>query len=194
MDEKTARKLAFIFEADKLKGINRRNRLLNENRAENTAEHSWHSILMAMAFAEEAPAGTDMLKVLKMIALHDIVEIYAGDTFFYDEKAYVGKFERESEAIEKITNLLPDAEKEEFKSLWFEFENQQTTESVFANAVDQLMPVLLNAENNGLSWTENGVTAEQVRKKMKVIEKASPVLKEVFDSAIQKAIEKKLLQ
>ncbi len=194
MNEKVKKQVEFILELDKLKHVERQNRILNESRRENTAEHSWHSIMMAIVFAEYSNEKVDLLKVIQMIAVHDIVEIYAGDTFFYDEKAYQDKYQREVDAIEKLTAILPNENGAEIKSLWFEFEHQKTDDSVFANAVDQIMPVLLNANSkNGLSWTENNITVSQVESKLSIIKKASPILWEILKDQIQLSIDKNLL-
>ena len=144
-----AKQRQIIYEIDKLKSITRRNYLQDESRLENTAEHTWHSIMMALIFAEYSKPEVDLFHVLKLIAVHDIVEIYAGDTFFYDEEANKGKYERETVALDKISDLLPSDQKSEVKDLWLEFETQTSVHAEFANAIDQLMPVLLNVSNSG---------------------------------------------
>lgn len=193
MDEKVKKQLEFILELDKLKKVERKNRILDESRNENTAEHSWHSIMMAIIFAEYGNENVDLFKVIQMIAVHDIVEIYAGDTFFFDEKANQDKYQRESEAIKKLTTILPNENGDNIKSIWFEFEHQETMDSIFANAIDQIMPVILNANSNGLSWTENNITAKQVEAKLSIVKKASPKLWELLKNQINISIDKNIL-
>lgn len=194
INQRIQQQLAFILELDKLKQVIRRNRLLDDSRNENTAEHTWHAIMAAMVLAEYRKPETDLFKIIQLIAVHDIVEIYAGDTFFYSAEGYETKKQREEEAIEKLASLLPEEQGKEFTQLWYEFEEIQTEEAQFANAVDQLMPVLLNSNNGGLSWTENGITKEQVQNKMKVVGIASSVLGEILEQAIEVSVAKGLLK
>src|SRR5262245_51101155 len=137
--------MAFLVEADKLKQILRRTPLVDGSRQENSAEHSWHMILAAMIAREYVPGPLDPLRAVEMIAVHDLVEIDAGDTFAYDAAANQDKHAREHLAAERIFGLLPADQGERVRALWDEFEAQTTMEARFANAIDRLQPLLQNA-------------------------------------------------
>jgi len=176
------------MELDKLKAILRKSKPVGLNRYENSAEHSWHVSLLVMTFAKDASSKLDVLKVLKMILLHDIVEIDAGDAFLFDAKAREAAVEKELEAAKRIFGLLPAHLEREFTDIWMEFEEAQTKEARFAKAMDAAIPVLQNINNNGQSWLENGITLEQVlNNKSKVIEKEHPLLWEYIKDKLTKA-------
>jgi len=179
--------LAFLLEIDKLKLVVRRNELADASRRENTAEHSWHLVMFALTLAEHGSPRLDVARVVRLCAIHDLVEIDAGDTFFWDEKGYQDKELRERAAAKRLFGMLPPPQAAEFEALWEEFEAAQTPEAVFANAVDRLAPVLLNAHSGGRSWRENGVTAEKIRSKMEIIARASPRLGRVLENLIETA-------
>src|SRR6266508_1253015 len=151
-DDRLARQVAFLVEADKLKTILRRTPLVDSSRLENSAEHSWHLVLVAMIVREHAALPIDLLHVIEMVAVHDLVEIDAGDTFAYDTAGLATRLEREIAAAERIFGLLPDDQRHYVQALWEEFEAQDTPESRFANAIDRLQPFLLNAHSQGGSW------------------------------------------
>ena len=136
--------IAFITEIDKLKTILRQTPLMDNSRRENSAEHSWHLAVMALTLAEYAEAGTDLNRVVKMVLIHDIVEIDAGDTFAYDVQGYTDKANREELAAARIFGLLPDDQRDEIMALWHEFEAITTPEARFANALDRLEPLIGN--------------------------------------------------
>jgi putative hydrolase of HD superfamily len=163
--------LNFILEREKLKAVERRSRPLGMERLENSAEHSWSLALMAMTLGPQVDPGMDLLRVLKMLLLHDIVEIDAGDTFCYADQT--GKQEREQLAAERIFGLLPPERTAEFMALWHEFEEAATLESKFANALDRVMPLLQNHANGGGSWVEHGITVEQVLGRARGVEGVS---------------------
>lgn len=154
--------IAFILEIDKLKSILRRSYLLNENRRENSAEHSWHLSVMALVLAEHANADIEQLRVLKMLLVHDIVEIDSGDTYIYDIAGNDTKAARELEAAQRIFGLLPGDQRDELFELWQEFEARETPEAKFAAALDRLIPLLHNTQTEGRSWREHGITKQQV--------------------------------
>lgn len=162
--ERLESQIAFIIEADKLKTILRRNRLIADpdRRRENDAEHTFHLALMAITLAEYADAPVDLACTLKMLLIHDLVEIDAGDTFMYDAAAMAGKNEREKRAAERIFGLLPPDQAGEFRSLWEEFEARQSDDARFAAALDRLHPLLGNCHTEGGAWKEYGVRAPQV--------------------------------
>jgi putative hydrolases of HD superfamily len=180
---------AFITEIDKVKSIYRKSKIFSGEKYENDAEHSWHICVMAMVLAEYSNEKIDILKVIKMLLIHDIVEIDAGDTFLYAENRDE-VFETEKAAAERIFGLLPKIQYEEFMNLWLEFEAKETAEAKFAGSIDRIQPMLANCLNNGDSWSDNGVKADQVYKKNQVIEKGSEALwvyaKDLLDKAVEK--------
>ncbi len=158
-----AQQLTFLMEVDKLKMILRRNRVVSDpSRRENDAEHMYHFAVMAMILAEYANGPVDVLRVLKMVLIHDVVEIDAGDAFIYDPAALIGKREREERAADRIFGLLPEDQREEMRTLWEEFEAEETAEASFAAAIDRLQPLLGNYYTEGGAWKEHGITAPLV--------------------------------
>ncbi|GAB3440220.1 HD domain-containing protein [Streptomonospora sediminis] len=174
--ERLTSQLRFILETDKLKRILRRNMLVDGSRRENDAEHSWHLALAARVFAEYAPAGTDIDRVVEMLVLHDIVEIDAGDTFIYDPQAADTQAERERAAADRIFALLPADQAERTRELWDEFEGRATAEARFAKAIDRLAPMLANWHTEGGTWVRHGVTRSQVAERVKTISEGSEAL------------------
>jgi putative hydrolase of HD superfamily len=158
-----ARQITFIVEADKLKNIFRQTVNTVSRRAENDAEHSWALCLLVITLAEHANVPQlDVLHVLKMVIIHDLVEIDAGDTFAYDTKNMADQHARESVAADRIFGLLPDGQSAEFRALWDEFEARSTPEAKFAAAVDRFHPMLLNCTTEGAAWRRHGVTQDRV--------------------------------
>ena len=169
--------MAFALEVNKLKDVIRRTRLPHSTRLENSAEHTWHIALMAVMLAEHnVTAELDLGRVLRMLLVHDLVEIDAGDTFGYDTAGHLDKMEREVRAAERLFGLLPDDQAREFRALWDEFEAVATAEARFALAMDRLQAVMLNAASQGGSWREHQVTYDRVVARNRVIEDASPML------------------
>jgi putative hydrolase of HD superfamily len=164
----TAR-LAFLLEADRLKGVERRNELIDGSRRENTAEHSWHLALFALVLSPYANEPIDVLRVVTMVVLHDLVEIDAGDTFAYDAAGHEDKAEREQAAAERLYGLLPAGQGAALRAIWDEFEAGETPEARFAMALDRLQPVLLNHARGGGPWEEYGITAARVLARNEVI-------------------------
>lgn len=186
------KEIEFILAVDALKNVTRRNFNADDARRENTAEHSWQVVVFAQILFPYAKnqEKIDLGKVLKMLSIHDVVEIDAGDTFFYDEKANEGKFERELASAKRIFGILQEPLSTEFLNLWLEFEEGVTPEAIFANAVDRMIPFVLNCHNAGNSWTEANVTYEKVKKMLKnKIEQASQEMADAFDILIQKAFD-----
>ncbi|MGI6343999.1 MAG: HD domain-containing protein [Bacillota bacterium] len=184
--------LDFIIEADKLKQIVRQTLLLDQSRRENDAEHSWHAIIAALVLAEYAACPElDLLRVVKMLAIHDLVEIDAGDTYAYDELAQQDQAERERKAADRIFSLLPATQAAEFRAIWDEFEEQRTPEAQFAGAVDCLMPILHNYWTKGRQWQNHAVTKDRVMKRNSSrIAAGSEVLaafvRELLDDAVRR--------
>ena len=154
--------LAFIVEIDKLKLILRKTKLFGNHRHENDAEHSWHLAIMALVLAEHANAPVDMLRVLKMLLIHDVVEIDSGDVFLFDTQVSHTNTEAELKAAQRIFGLLPDDQAQELIELWAEFEAGETPDARFAKAMDRLAPLLQNLLNEGGTWVEYEVSYERI--------------------------------
>jgi putative hydrolase of HD superfamily len=172
--DRLARQIAFLVEADKLKTVERRTPLTDLSRLENSAEHSWHLGLAAMALSEYAAPGVDMRRVLELLAVHDLVEIDAGDTFAYDPAGRETKASRELAAADRIFSLLPPDQARRLRAAWEEFEAFETPESGFANALDRLQALLQNMAAGGGSWSAYGVTRSQVLQRMAPVQAALP--------------------
>lgn len=185
--------LAFILEVEKLKTILRRTSLLDRSRVENDAEHTWQLALMAMVLSEHSREPVDLLRVLKMLLIHDLVEIDAGDTFAYDKVAAASQVERELKAADRIFALLPHDQAKDFRALWDEFELKATNEARFANAMDRLQPLLHNFFTDGGTWSTNAVTASDVDRRMAPIGVASATLGDLSEKLIALAIEQGIL-
>jgi putative hydrolase of HD superfamily len=181
--------IQFIIEIDKLKRISRKTKPIGSDRYENDAEHTWHLAMMAVTFAEYAnDPELDLLKTLRMLLIHDIVEIDAGDTFTYDLQAHNDKAEREEKAALRIFGLLPKDQMENYLALWREFEARETAEARYANAIDRLQPMLLNVHNHGQSWNENGIVAEQVFAKNLQAAEGSRMLWAAMEEMLHEAV------
>lgn len=181
--------ISFVLETDRLKSVYRQTWLSDRTRRENAAEHSWHLALMALLFADEANAkGIDLLRVLKMLLVHDIVEIDAGDTFAYDTKGHEDKEARERAAADRLFGLLPDGPAREMHELWREFEERRTPEARFACALDRFQPMLLNFVNEGKTWRDHGVKKHQVLSRNAVIGEGSDTLWEVAQQLVDEAV------
>ena len=189
--ERLARQVEFIAECDKLKEIFRQTSNTQSRRAENDAEHSWHLCLCVIVLAEHANArGLDVLRVLKMVILHDLVEIDAGDTFGYDTAGQVDQHARECRAADRIFGLLPKDQGRAFRALWDEFEAQETPEAKFALAVDRFQPVLLNCRTEGGGWKRHGVTQDRVVARNSKIAAGSTALWTHVERMIQDVVDK----
>ncbi|CAH8209478.1 Phosphohydrolase [Vibrio aestuarianus] len=162
MDPRLGQQLELVMELDRLKSVLRRTRVRSaDGRLENSAEHSWHVALMAVLMEEHSNQPVDIAKVIKMLLLHDIVEIDAGDTFVYDVVASAEQEENELKAAQRLFALLPKEQGDELLAVWLEFEAAQSAEALFAKALDRIIPMLLNFHNQGQSWLEHGVTRQQ---------------------------------
>lgn len=171
------RQLAFLKEIDRLKRVVRLSPLIDRSRRENSAEHSWHLAMYALVLAQHAAGSVDVTRVVKMLLIHDIVEIDAGDVPFHVPETHVGQAERERLAAERIFGLLPEAQAAEFHDLWREFEAAESDDAKFAKALDRFQPMLHNAATDGGTWVECAVTLEQVTTRCRPpIERGSPAL------------------
>ena len=187
--ERLKKQMEFIIEVDKLKDIIRQTNLTNGERKENDAEHSWHLALMAVFLSEYAKEPVDVLQVIKMVLIHDLVEIDAGDTYLYDEAGIGTKAAREQKAAERIFNILPGDQAEELFQLWQEFEDRKTPESKFANTLDRIQPVLLNDATEGRAWREHDVCIDQIMSKNEYTSQGSDVLWAYIQEVFEKNIE-----
>ena len=167
--------LKFVVEVDKLKSINRMTSIIGNTRKENDAEHSYHVALMAHILAKYADRPVNADHVAKMLLIHDVVEIDAGDTFAYDAKGYEDKEIREEKAAKRIFGLLGE-EGKVWYALWREFEDMETDDSLFANGIDRLQPMMLNHYNHGGTWKEHQVPKEQIYKRLEPLRKISQPL------------------
>lgn len=194
IDQRLQQQFQFLMELDKLKSVFRRSILSHEERAENSGEHSWHVAVMAMLLYEYSNVKVDLLKVMKMLLIHDVVEIDAGDTYIYDKVSNEGKVDRERQAAERIFGLLPMEQAEEFKDLWEEFEAKETDEAQFAGSCDRLMPLLHNYYGQGKVWLKNGIRKESVSEIMLNIKPGSESLWRASQEIIEKSVEQGYLK
>ena len=167
--------IAFLMEADKLKNVLRRTALTDSSRRENSAEHSWHLVLAAIVLREHA-GDVDRLRVLEMLAIHDLVEIDAGDTFAYDKVELETKTARENAAADRIFGLLPADQMTYVRALWDEFEAHETQEACFANAIDRVQALFQNVGCDGGTWRTHNLTCQDVLDRMGPVKTALPNL------------------
>lgn len=211
ISERLKKQIEFLLEADKMKSLYRQTYIIKDEkrsesmrdfegddsvhrRRENDAEHSFHLALFAMTLAEHSNIPVDILRVMKMVLIHDIVEIDAGDTYCYDKEGYKTKREREERAAERLFGILPEDQEREYRALWEEFEAMDTAESRFAAALDRMQPMLLNYSKNGVSWQEHGVSYGQVYERNKHISLGSEKLWEYMEQVLQDALGKGFLR
>jgi putative hydrolases of HD superfamily len=187
--ERLEKQLRFILEMDQLKEVFRQTQCTRSRRAENDAEHSWHLCLAAIVLCEHAnEPGLDVLRVLKMLIIHDLVEIDAGDTFAYDTALRANQHEREALAADRIFALLPPDQTAEFRGLWDEFEEMKTLEARFAAAIDRFQPCLLNCNTEGSAWKRHGVTEDRVIARNRHIADGSAALWEATAEMIRQTV------
>ncbi len=192
--ENLMKQVAFIKEIDKLKYILRKTKLFNSDRPENDAEHSWHLAMMTVILAEHANEKIDVLKVLKMVLIHDIVEIDAGDTFIYDTTKNHTNTEEELEAAKRIFGMLPEAQAAELIAIWVEFEEGNTAEAKFARSMDRFEPLLQNTSNNGGTWAEFDVPFQKVYDKKSTIKNGSATIWQYAEKLLTESVEKGILK
>lgn len=195
MDKKRLKKqIEFIIEVDKLKQIYRQTLLMDGSRNENDAEHSWHLALMAMVLHEYSPKkDLDITRVLKMLLIHDLVEIYAGDTFCYDEEANLDKAERELKAAQRLFNILPPDQGQEFRALWDEFEERKTPEALFAASLDRIQPLLCNYRTGGHTWVKYGIKSDKVLERNLLVKEGAPELWKLVEEIVEDSIKMGIL-
>ena len=188
--KKLQQQMIFIAEVDKLKNIFRRTILTDSSRRENDAEHSWHLALMAIVLEEYAAEPVNLGRVLAMVTVHDLIEIYAGDTFAFDTAANQDKAQREQAAAEKLFGMLDQEQGNKFRQLWEEFDAMNTADSRFAASLDRIQPFMHNVLTEGHTWKLGSVTKEQVYRRMAPVKTGTPALWPWLESQVASAIEK----
>jgi putative hydrolase of HD superfamily len=188
------KQIEFIIEVDKLKHVLRQTILMDRSRRENSAEHSWHIALLVFILAEYSnETDVDLFHVMKMLVIHDLVEIDAGDTYCYDDKGRQDQAQREKIAADRIFGLLPSDQAAEFRALWDEFEKRETAESRYANAMDRVQPFLHNYFTNGQTWQANNINSRQVHDRMRPVKDGAPDLWDYVNNLIMDAVKKGIL-
>lgn len=190
VDENLKSQIAFLIAIDRMKTIERQSPIYSGERRENDAEHSWHIAVMAMVLRDYAAEPFDMGRVLEMLAVHDLVEIYAGDTFAYDTVGNADKAARESASADRLYAMLPKAQGQYYRALWEEFDAMETAESRYAASLDRLQPLLSNWLNQGGTWREHHVKPEQVYRRMEPLKTGAPKLWDLADHIIRASIER----
>jgi putative hydrolase of HD superfamily len=174
--DRLAEQLGFVLEVDRLKSVLRRGYVADGSRYENTAEHSWTLAVMAIVLAEHAAESVDVATVVRMVVIHDLVEVDVGDTYVYDDAARAAVAEAEARAADRLFGLLPAGQGAELRALWDEFEHGDSAEARFARSLDRFAGFLLNHASEGRSWRENGITTDRVHDRNAMIESGAPPL------------------
>ena len=188
--ERLEKQMAFIREIDKEKQIFRQSYVTDGTRNENDAEHAWHMAIMTFLLSEYANEEIDVLKTIRMILIHDIVEIDAGDTYAYDDSAKATQHEREERAANRLFGMLPEDQAKDLRALWDEFEAGETKEARFARTMDNVQPLLLNDATGGKAWEEHDVPLSKIMKRNERTAKGSETLWEYSrDNLIKKNVE-----
>ncbi len=186
--------MEFILEVDKLKNVLRKTILMDRSRRENSAEHSWHIALTVLILSEYAKdSEVDFFRVMKILLVHDLIEIDAGDTYCYDDIGRKDQARRENNAADRIFNLLPADQAAFLRELWDEFEERKTPESKFANALDRLQPFLHNYFTEGQIWLENSIKSAQVKARMLPVDDGAPLLWNYVSALIDAGVKKGFL-
>lgn len=164
--DRLAKQLDFLVEADRLKSVLRANTLCDASRLENSGEHSWHIALYALILAEHSNKPIRIDRVLKMLLIHDLVEIDAGDNPIHGDHDITEVEAIEQAAANRIFGLLPTDQRDSFRDLWEEFEAAETDDAVFAKSIDRVQPVICNLETDGGTWPDYNVTREQLESRV----------------------------
>ena len=189
-NERLRKQIDFILEADKEKNILRRTHLSGNGRRENDAEHAWHMAIMIYLLKEYANEEFDMTKAMMMALIHDIVEIDAGDTYAFDSKGLETQDIREEQAAKRLYGLLPEDQGKELKSLFEEYEANETPEARFVRVMDNFQPLLLNNSNNGRDWKEHGIGKSQVMRRHIKTKLGSDIIWECSEEIIEDHVRK----
>lgn len=188
------KQINFIAETDKLKGVLRKTSPINLDRKENSAEHSWQVILSAIIFAEHSNNKIDLLKVIKMLTIHDIVEIDVGDVLHYEKNNVKNLFEKELMAAKRIFGILDLQQENELINLWIEFEKRETLEAKYATAIDRLMGIIINSNSKGGNWYDNNITLKKIIDKNSHIMDGSKDIWDVVLAILNECVEKGYLE
>lgn len=188
--DKLEKQIAFIKEIDKIKYIERRTKLFNSDRRENDAEHSWHLAVMAIVLTQHANSDMDLLKVLKMVLIHDIVEIDAGDTFIYSTTKDHNNTVEELTAAKRVFGILPKEQADELIAIWEEFEAGETVEAKFAKSMDRFQPLLQNSSNRGGTWVEYDVPYSKIYDKKREIKYGSTTIWNYAEGLIDEGVKR----
>jgi len=194
LNERLQKQIGFIIELDKMKSVFRQTLLIDHTRHENDAEHSWHFAMCALLLREYAAPEVNVDRAIRMALVHDLIEIYAGDTFAYDDSGNMSKEAREKAAADKLFSKLDDDQGLELRALWEEFDAMETPDSLYAAALDRLQPLINNHMTEGHTWVEHGVKKDSVLKRMAPIKTAIPPLWDFVEYVIADAIEKGYLK
>lgn len=189
-DPRLDEQLHFTALIDRMCKVSRRNLLVDGSRRENDAEHSWHIGVMALIFSEYAAQKPDIGRTVQMCLVHDLVEIYAGDTFAYDEKGNSNKTEREEAAADRLFSQLPEEQGRMIRDLWMEFDAMETVDARYAACLDRLQPFLHNTLTEGHTWKESGTIRSAVEKRMKPVKEFMPRIYGWMEMNMDIAVEK----
>lgn len=186
-DERLNKQLLFTAEIDKMTSIARRTLLVDGSRRENDAEHSWHIAVMALLFKEYAIEEPNIERVVKMLVVHDLIEIYAGDTFAYDEAGNESKAEREKAAADKLYSMLPKEQGDELRALWEEFDAMETADAKYGACMDRIQPFLHNTLTEGHTWKD--ASLPQVEKRMAIVKEFMPQVYEWMKLNLKRGVD-----
>lgn len=190
MTEKLRQRISFFLETDKMKYVTRQTLVGDLSRGENDAEHSFSLALLAMILSDYADKDVSIDRVIRMALVHDLIEIYAGDTYVYDEEAMLSKQSREDEAARRLFGMLPEEQGAEYEALWREFDAAESADARFAASLDRFQPLLMNYYTGGLSWMKHNVSLGQVRARMQLISRVSPELYEEVERMLSDGVSK----
>lgn len=190
MNERLEKQKEFLLEVDKMKQIYRQTHIRGGSRQENDAEHSWHLALMAFLLEEHSREPVDITRVIKMVLIHDLVEVYAGDTYAYDAAANATKRQREVEAADRLFGILPEDQGKMLRQLWDEFEEYETPEARYAHVMDNFQPMILNDDNGGVDWSRHQVKKSQILKRNEKTATGSETIWSCMEEIIENNIKK----
>ena len=186
--------LKFTAEIDKMTSVYRKTLLIDRSRAENDAEHSWHIAVMALLFKEYAVEKVDLRHAMEMLIVHDLIEIYAGDTFAYDPEGNKTKAAREEESARQLFSILPEEQGQHIRALWEEFDSRSTPDARYADCLDKLQPFFHNIMTEGYTWRNaiagKRTTRQQVEKRMSVLKEFMPEVHKWVEHAMDIAVQK----
>ena len=188
------KQILFLKEIDRMKSVLRQNHVIEEGRREDDAGHSWHAAVMAMTLAPYAKPQVQVDRAIRMLLIHDLVEIYAADTPCFDSDVVATQAAREQAAADKVAALLPEEQGKAYRALWEEFDRAETDDAQFAAAVDRLQPLLLNYFTNGASWVGRTVTRAQVYKRNELVKTVMPALWAFVEHAVETCYQKGFLK